>query len=87
MGAARIVRLPSLHPRMEPAILLQWLKDEGDPVGRGEALYVVETRKAVFELPSEFEGTVERLLVAAGTPVTAGQEIARIRTHPPGGRR
>jgi len=74
-----IVRLANLHPRMERNVLVSWLKQEGDPVRRGEPLYLVETRKGVFEVCSEFDGIVERLLVAQGARVVVGQEIGTIR--------
>ncbi len=74
----KTVRLANLHPRMQGSVLLDWLKREGDLVRGGEPLYMVETRKGVFEVPSEFEGRVERLLVARGASVAVGQEIALI---------
>lgn len=76
---AGIVRLANLHPRMESNILVSWLKQEGDPVRRGEPLYLVETRKGVFEVCSEFDGIVEQLLVAQGARVVVGQEMGTIR--------
>jgi len=78
MPELKTVRLANLHPRMEGNVLLDWLKLEGDLVRPGEPLYVVETRKAVFEVPSEFEGLIKRLLVAKGASVAAGQAIALV---------
>ena len=74
-----VVKLANLHPRMEHNTLVSWLKNEGDPVRKGEPLYLVETRKGVFEVCSEVDGTVERLLVPALARVAADQEIAVIR--------
>ena len=45
---------------------------------KGEPLYLVETRKGVFEVCSEVEGTLRQLLVAEKGPVEANQEITVI---------
>ncbi len=79
MFEVKIVRLANLHPRMERNTLVSWLKGEGDSVRKGEPLYLVETRKGVFEVCSEVEGTVEQLLVPQLARVVVDQEIAMIR--------
>lgn len=71
MPELKSVRLASLHPRMAGSVLLDWLKQEGDIVRPGEPLYIVETRKGVFEVPSELEGRIGRLLVAKGASMAA----------------
>jgi len=50
-------------------------------VRRGEPLYLLETRKGVFEVCSEMDGTVERLLVRDQSPVLVDQEIAVIKAN------
>ncbi|MGQ9681423.1 MAG: lipoyl domain-containing protein [Anaerolineae bacterium] len=79
MSELKTVRVVNLHPRMEDTVLLDWLKQEGEAVRHGDPLYLLETRKGVFEVPSEHDGCLERLLVAAGAVVAADQEIALIR--------
>ncbi|MCL4370970.1 MAG: lipoyl domain-containing protein [Chloroflexi bacterium] len=78
MGINVLVKLANLHPRMEHNTLVSWLKREGDSVRKGEPLYLVETRKGVFEVCSEVEGTVQRLFVAEKALVKVDQEIATI---------
>lgn len=78
----RTITLPHLHPGMEENVLVDWLKQEGDLVRYGEPLYIVETRKGVFEMPSELDGRVDRLLVPRGASVTPGQAIAIIEPLP-----
>ncbi len=80
----KIVTLANLHPRMEGSVLLDWLKQEGELVRQGEPLYVVETRKGVFDVPCECEGRIGRLLVARGASVEAGQAIALVGPAPQG---
>ncbi len=79
MQELAIVRLANLHPRMQRNILTRWLKGTGETVRKGEPLYLVETRKGVFEVCSEVEGIVDRLLVAELALVAVDQEIAAIR--------
>lgn len=79
MSKPHVVRLANLHPHMERNVLVEWLKQEGDPVTKGEPLYLVETRKGLFEVCCELEGTIERWLVPEGSPVAADQEIALLR--------
>jgi pyruvate/2-oxoglutarate dehydrogenase complex dihydrolipoamide acyltransferase (E2) component len=78
-----VVRLAQLHPRMDRNTIVTWLVGEGAYVRPREPFYVVETRKSTFEVCSEWEGTVERLLVPQGGKVGERQEIALIR--PAGG--
>lgn len=85
MDKPKTVRLANLHPHMAGSVLLDWLKQEGDLVHRGEPLYVVETRKGLFEVPCEEEGRIERLLVARGASVRVGQAIALIAPLPRAG--
>ena len=79
MGIGVVVKLANLHPRMEHNTLVSWLKAEGDPVRKGEPLYLVETRKGVFEVCSEVDGIVEQLLVSAPARVAVNQEIAVVK--------
>ncbi len=74
-----IVRLAQLHPRMDRNTIVTWLKREGEQVHQREPFYVVETRKSTFEVCSEWEGTVERLLVPQAGKVSEHQELALIR--------
>jgi pyruvate/2-oxoglutarate dehydrogenase complex dihydrolipoamide acyltransferase (E2) component len=43
------VVMPKLGLNMTEGLLLEWLKKEGDPVQRGEALFIVETDKVTTE--------------------------------------
>ena len=79
MTVVEIMKLANLHPRMVRNVLVSWLKGEGDPVNKGEPLYLVETRKGVFEVCSEVEGTVQELLVPENALVKVNQQIAMIR--------
>jgi len=78
MSVSVVVKLANLHPRMQHNTLVSWLKGVGEPVRKGEPLYLVETRKGVFEVCSEVDGIVESLLAEEKSPVASNQEIAVI---------
>jgi pyruvate dehydrogenase E2 component (dihydrolipoamide acetyltransferase) len=49
--------------------VVRWLKQEGEPVRRGEVLCEVETEKAVFEVESASDGVLLKIVAPAGTKV------------------
>ena len=50
----------------------------GDKVSKGQTLGIVEAMKLMNEIESEFEGTVEEILVENGQMVEYGQPLFRI---------
>lgn len=71
-------RMPSLGADMEAGTLVEWLKQPGDPVARGDIVAVVETEKGAIEVETFNPGTFERALVEPGTVVPVGTPIAMI---------
>jgi pyruvate dehydrogenase E2 component (dihydrolipoamide acetyltransferase) len=61
------ITMPALSPTMEEGNLAKWLVKEGDKVSSGDVLCEIETDKATMEVESVDEGTVAKLVVAAGT--------------------
>ncbi len=61
------VLMPALSPTMEKGKLAKWLKNEGDQVKSGDVLAEIETDKATMEVEAVDEGTLGKVLVAAGT--------------------
>lgn len=51
---------------MEEALILKWLKSEGDQVVKNEVLLEMETDKAVVEIESPSDGVLLKILVAEG---------------------
>ncbi len=64
--AIKDVILPKLGQTMETGTIVEWLKQEGDPVGRGEVLFTVESDKATLEVESPAKGFLRKILVPAG---------------------
>ncbi len=66
---AQPITMPKFGQTVEEATIVRWLKKEGDPVKKGEVLFEIETDKAVLETESFVEGTLLKIVVAAGETV------------------
>ena len=59
--------MPALSPTMTEGNLAKWHKKEGDAVKAGDVIAEIETDKATMEFEAVDEGTIGKILVAAGT--------------------
>ena len=57
--------MPSLGHTMEKGKIIEWLKQEGDAVAKGEPLVVIETDKVITEVESPVDGVLLKIAVAA----------------------
>ncbi|MGE0601340.1 MAG: dihydrolipoamide acetyltransferase family protein [Dehalococcoidia bacterium] len=73
-----IVKMPQLGESVTEGTITQWFKQPGDPVKLDEALCEIETEKVTAELPSEFEGTMGKVLVPQGETVDVGTPLCEI---------
>ncbi len=69
--ATRIM-MSKLSPTMEEGRVLQWLKQEGDPVESGDVVVEVETDKATMEVEVMGSGVLRKIIVAADATVPTG---------------
>ena len=75
------VKVPQLSESVAEATLLDWHKQEGQPVKRDENLIDIETDKVVLELPAPADGVLVRILKKAKESVGSGDVIAQIDTE------
>ena len=61
------ILMPALSPTMEEGNLSKWLKKEGDKVSPGDVIAEIETDKATMEVEAVDEGTLGKILIAAGS--------------------
>ena len=73
-----IVKMPQLGESVTEGTIIQWFKQPGDAVKLDEPLCEIETEKVTAELPSEFEGTMGRILVPQGETVDVGAPLCEI---------
>jgi pyruvate dehydrogenase E2 component (dihydrolipoamide acetyltransferase) len=72
------VIMPSLGFDMTEGLLARWLKNEGDPVVKGQAIAEIETEKATVEIEAAVSGILVRIIVQAGETVPIGTLIGVI---------
>ena len=73
------ILMPALSPTMEEGILAKWHVKVGDTVAAGDVIAEIETDKATMEVEAVDEGTIEAILVEAGTEgVKVNTPIARL---------
>jgi pyruvate dehydrogenase E2 component (dihydrolipoamide acetyltransferase) len=72
------VVMEALSPTMEEGRLVEWKKQEGEPVAVGDVLAEVETDKAVMELVARTAGTMLKHTVEAGATVPVAETVAMI---------
>tara|TARA_B100001057_G_scaffold388669_1_gene396204 strand:- start:11112 stop:12395 length:1284 start_codon:yes stop_codon:yes gene_type:complete len=59
--------MPALSPTMTEGNLVAWHKQEGDSVSPGDVIAEIETDKATMEVEAVDEGSLGKIIVAAGT--------------------
>ena len=60
------VIMPQGGQDITEGVVVRWLKNEGDPVKKGEIICEVETEKAVFEVEAPQDGLLLKIVVPAG---------------------
>jgi pyruvate dehydrogenase E2 component (dihydrolipoamide acetyltransferase) len=73
--AVKVV-MPRLTDTMLQGTIAEWTKREGDSVSVGDALYAVETDKAVVDVSSSVAGVLLKILVPNGQAVDVGGPVA-----------
>ena len=68
------IPMPRLSDQGEEATVIKWLKQPGEPVGRGEPLVEIETDKATMVYEAEFEGVLDEIVVDEGTTAALGAD-------------
>ena len=66
------ITVPQLGESIVEATVVQWFKEEGDPVETGEALLELETEKVTLEVNANDSGVLARIESPAGKDVKIG---------------
>ncbi len=75
------VKVPQLSESVSEATLLDWHKQEGQPVKRDENLIDIETDKVVLEIPAPADGVLVKIVKHSKDSVASGDVIAQIDTE------
>jgi dihydrolipoamide dehydrogenase/pyruvate dehydrogenase complex dihydrolipoamide acetyltransferase long form len=68
--------MPKLGLTMAEGLIVEWKKAEGDPVSKGEILFVLETEKVTYDVESPEDGILGRILVHEEDTVPVGTVVA-----------
>ncbi|UCH22405.1 MAG: 2-oxoglutarate dehydrogenase complex dihydrolipoyllysine-residue succinyltransferase [Deltaproteobacteria bacterium] len=74
------IKVPSVGESVTEAVLVQWFKQDGDVVRKGEALYVIETDKITLEVEAEADGVLN-IKAVEGENVAIGAVVGTIDTE------
>lgn len=69
---------PKLDEAMTSGKIVRWLKNEGDPVEKGEVILEIESEKTSFEIEAETSGILSKVMAKEGDEVPVGTTIAFI---------
>ncbi len=58
--------MPQGGQDLEKGKVVKWLKNEGEPVKKGDVVCEIETEKATIEVPSRQDGYLRKILIPAG---------------------
>ena len=75
------VKVPVLAESVAEATLMNWHKNKGDSVSRGDSLIDIETDKVTLEIAAPNDGVLVEILKQDGEEVTSDEVIARIETE------
>lgn len=74
------INVPQLPESVQDATVLQWRKQPGEAVAKGEVLVELETDKVVLEVPASDSGILAELIKRPGDVVHGGQQLAVVDT-------
>ena len=72
------VTIPEIGESVTEALILRWIKQPGEAIGRDDPLVELETDKVTVEMPSPVAGTLSEIVAPEGETVEVGAVIARI---------
>lgn len=72
------VVIPVLGITVERGKIVEWVKKEGDPVEKGETIFIVETDKVVTEVESPASGILAKILIPEGAEMPVLTVVAVI---------
>src|SRR5215470_15564036 len=78
MSELRQFKLPDVGEGPTEAEIVKWHVQPGDKISINQIIVEIETAKAVVELPSPYEGVVDKLLVPEGVAVEVGTPIISV---------
>lgn len=71
-------RMPDIGEGIHEGEIVKWFVKPGDKIQEDDVLCEIQNDKAVVEMPSPVEGTIEEIVVEEGSVAVVGDVIIRI---------
>jgi 2-oxoglutarate dehydrogenase E2 component (dihydrolipoamide succinyltransferase) len=71
------IKVPEVGESIREAVLAQWYKRDGERVGKGDILFLIETDKVTLEIVAEADGIL-KILVPEGQTVAVGAVVGSL---------
>ena len=71
------IKVPEVGESIREAVLAQWYKRDGERVGKGDILFLIETDKVTLEIVAEADGVLT-ILVPQGQTVAVGAVVGTL---------
>ncbi|KAA6186002.1 2-oxo acid dehydrogenase subunit E2 [Thiohalocapsa marina] len=75
---SRLYRMPSLGSDMEAGTLIEWVRQPGDRLAKGDVIAVIETQKGAIEVEVFHDAVMGRPLIQVGDKVPVGSPMAEL---------
>jgi pyruvate dehydrogenase E2 component (dihydrolipoamide acetyltransferase) len=72
------IKMPQAGKTMSKGTVFRWLKGQGSAIKKGELLLQVESDAGLVEIESALDGTLNKILVQAGTTVAVDTPIGEL---------
>ena len=72
------IKVPKWGVNMEDAVVLEWLKAEGDSIAKGEPIVTMESDKVTGDVECPSDGVLVEISAAVGETVEVGGILGRI---------
>jgi pyruvate dehydrogenase E2 component (dihydrolipoamide acetyltransferase) len=75
---SNVFHMPSLGADMEAGTLIEWTKQPGEPLKKGDTIAVIETQKGAIEVEVFHDAVMGRPLIDIGEKVPVGAPMAEL---------
>lgn len=62
---AHVVVMPRMGQTMEEGSVVEWMKQEGETVAKGEVLLTIQSDKATLEVEADYDGVLVKIIATA----------------------
>jgi len=76
------ILMPKLSLTMSEGTIVEWKKNVGDPIHKGDTLFILETDKVTLGVEAFEDGVLTKILIPEGEMVPIETVVAHMDVHP-----